>query len=78
MEITRVESFKLERRYTYEIDDEEIRNEYQDSHTFERKLADEDEEVLEWVQQQIDDGPIEEVFEETQPMKYNDEWEIDE
>jgi len=78
MEITRVESFKLERRYTYEISDEEIRNEYQDTHTFNRKLEDEDEEVLEWVQQQIDDGPIEEVFEETKPMKYNDEWEIDE
>jgi len=78
MEISRVESYKLERRYTYEIDDNEIMMKYQNPHTFKQQLEDEDEDTLEWVQEQIDDGPIEEVFEETQPMKYNDEWEIDE
>jgi len=51
---------------------------YQNPHRFKQQLEDEDEDTLEWVQQQIDDGPIEEVFEETEPMKYNDEWEADE
>jgi hypothetical protein len=78
MEISRVESYKLERRYTYEIDDNEIMMKYQNPHRFKQQLEDEDEDTLEWVQQQIDDGPIEEVFEETEPMKYNDEWEADE
>ena len=78
MEISRVESYKLERRYTYEIDDNEIMMKYQNPHRFKQQLQDEDEDTLEWDQQQIDDGPIEEVFEETEPMKYNDEWEADE
>ena len=78
MEISRVESYKLERRYSYEIDDNEIRMKYQDPHKFKQLLEDEDEDTLEWVQEQIDDGPIEEVFEETEPKKYNDEWEADE
>lgn len=77
MQITRTESLKFERRYTYDLDDNEIMMEYQDIHKFKRLLEEEDEDVLEWINEQIQD-PIEEYFEETKPKKYNEEWETDE
>ena len=77
MQITRTESLKFERRYTYDLDDNEIMMEYQDIHKFKRLLEEEDEDVLEWINEQIQD-PIEEYFEETKPKKYTEEWETDE